>query len=612
MAAAYALTADPARHAAFDVTVVSQGWRIGGKGASGRNAAHSMRIEEHGLHIFLGFYRTAFSLLDQAYDRLDGAADGVYPSVADAFTPQHDVTLWASPDNGGSGDWRHYTLPMPRWPGMPWQGSEEDLRAAPQRTLGLLRHHAAAYGLAELHPHLDTEPKALGSFLDRVKELRAEAALGLHVLYDLLEIGGAVLRGYFTDILPHGWNAWDAINGHDFRAWLISHGASETAAWSESIRVIYDLAFAYRDGQGTGPGTADIAAGACLKLMLDLVGGYRGAPMWRMNAGMGDTIFTPLVKCVEQAGGEIRLFRRITAIEVENGAVARVKMQVQARPAGASYDPFIRVKGLDCWPSEPIWDRLAPDTPCADFENPWDTTHVGEEVLEAGTDFDHVVLAIPPAAAQHLVTGIDTADWTRMISTLAGASVATHSVQLWFDRPTPAAGWSQPDTVSGAYAPALGTWADMSHLLKDEDWPMPEAMSCQYLVSVTPLPDLPPPGTQDPQVQAAANAAGQADTKAWLDAHSAGPWPALVQNGVFDESAVVTAYDHVNIAPSELYVRTPPGTVQDRLPPDWDGVANMSLAGDWTLSSINGGSAEAAIESGKAAGDALAAKLGVV
>jgi uncharacterized protein with NAD-binding domain and iron-sulfur cluster len=97
----------------------------------------------------------------------------------------------------------------------------------------------------------------------------------------------------------------------------------------------------------------------------------------------------------------------------------------------------------------------------------------------------------------------------------------------------------------------------------------------------------------------------------WLNANAHILWPGIAAPGAFDRQRIVSTYDHVNISPSERYVRTPPGSVVDRLPPDWDGVRNMSLAGDWTITSINGGSAEAALESGKTAADALARAAGV-
>ena len=52
----------------YQVTLFQQGWRLGGKGASGRGPAG--RIEEHGLHLWFGFYENAFRLLRECYAEL--------------------------------------------------------------------------------------------------------------------------------------------------------------------------------------------------------------------------------------------------------------------------------------------------------------------------------------------------------------------------------------------------------------------------------------------------------------------------------------------------------------------------------------------------------------
>jgi uncharacterized protein with NAD-binding domain and iron-sulfur cluster len=53
IACAYWLTSTSALRESFDVTIFTRGWRLGGKGASGRAADASNRIEEHGLHMWL-------------------------------------------------------------------------------------------------------------------------------------------------------------------------------------------------------------------------------------------------------------------------------------------------------------------------------------------------------------------------------------------------------------------------------------------------------------------------------------------------------------------------------------------------------------------------------
>src|SRR6202451_3836957 len=66
--AAFELTR-PQHQGKFHVTIYQLGWRLGGKGASGRGPAD--RIEEHGLHIWMGFYENAFRLLRECYAEVD-------------------------------------------------------------------------------------------------------------------------------------------------------------------------------------------------------------------------------------------------------------------------------------------------------------------------------------------------------------------------------------------------------------------------------------------------------------------------------------------------------------------------------------------------------------
>ena len=57
IAAAFELTR-PEHGGKYDVTVYQMGWRLGGKGASGRGAAG--RVEEHGLHVQRNLRPNAF------------------------------------------------------------------------------------------------------------------------------------------------------------------------------------------------------------------------------------------------------------------------------------------------------------------------------------------------------------------------------------------------------------------------------------------------------------------------------------------------------------------------------------------------------------------------
>ncbi len=49
----------------YEITLYQMGWRLGGKCATGRG--DNDRIEEHGIHVFLGFYNNALRMIREAY-----------------------------------------------------------------------------------------------------------------------------------------------------------------------------------------------------------------------------------------------------------------------------------------------------------------------------------------------------------------------------------------------------------------------------------------------------------------------------------------------------------------------------------------------------------------
>lgn len=114
------------------ITLYQQGWRLGGKGACGRG--QDLRIEEHGLHVWLGFYENAFRVLNRSHQELDALAEGPngkprwelpFASVADSFSPRNEITvtdhdgcgwkLWAA-DFFDEHDDRPWLEPDPRSP----------------------------------------------------------------------------------------------------------------------------------------------------------------------------------------------------------------------------------------------------------------------------------------------------------------------------------------------------------------------------------------------------------------------------------------------------------------------------------------------------------------
>ena len=70
MTAAFEITESPGWEEKYDITVYQLGWRLGGKGASGRNRRMNNRIEEHGLHLWFGYYENAFNSMRRCYEAL--------------------------------------------------------------------------------------------------------------------------------------------------------------------------------------------------------------------------------------------------------------------------------------------------------------------------------------------------------------------------------------------------------------------------------------------------------------------------------------------------------------------------------------------------------------
>jgi len=114
IAAAFELTR-PVHQGKFHVTIYQLGWRLGGKGASGRGPAD--RIEEHGLHIWMGFYENAFRLLRECYAELN--RDPRKCRIADwrdAFAPEPLVGVM---DRSPRGEWLPWLALFPPAEGLP-------------------------------------------------------------------------------------------------------------------------------------------------------------------------------------------------------------------------------------------------------------------------------------------------------------------------------------------------------------------------------------------------------------------------------------------------------------------------------------------------------------
>jgi len=633
MAAAFWLTSTAVLRERFDVTVYSRGWRLGGKGASGRNAKYADRIEEHGLHMWMGVYENAFRTIRACYEEWQPRAGSPFKSWTDAFSPKFQITF-AQRDGGPLGnEWSAWHFVLPKRSGTPgdgeplswadrvlclaeWLASGLQANDRGGATSGVLRARASlwqrvAARLVLIAIRLTTLFLVLVRFLLGVvtRIIRASARIRPIARYSILaDLGLTMLIGIARDILPFGVAGFDRINEYDFRAWLTHHGALLPTVESAPVRALYDLGFAYPDGDASSFSNGRGATGSALRFLMELGLAYKGAPLWKMNAGMGDAVFAPLYQVLAARGVDFKFFHEVVRLDVspDQRSIGAIVVRQQAKLRTGRYDPLVTVGGLDCWPSEPLWDqlvegaKLSADAP--DFESIRGASDADELTLAAGVDFDIAVLAFPPEMTRIVGPALSdhNAEWKQMIE--QSASVATQAFQLWL-RPTLAdLGWKAGPTVMSAYAEPFDSWADMSHLLPHEHWtgahiPHTIAYFCGAMPAPLPLPTTPPGlATQDVKRNA----------EKWLVDNGYFIWPAGLPRGTTPAPGlVISSYFRSNVDPSERYVQTLPGSVRYRLAPGSRTYSNLYLAGDWTLTRYSSGCVEAAVESGMLAAQAI-------
>jgi uncharacterized protein with NAD-binding domain and iron-sulfur cluster len=422
------------------------------------------------------------------------------------------------------------------------------------------------------------------------------------------------------EILKEGW---ETINDLDLCQWLQKHGAKEVTVGptpgerSPLLRSIYDVAFGYPEGDIK---KANVAAGTAMNDYLRMQFSYRGSLMYKMQAGMGDTVLTPLYQMLKDRGVQFKFFHAVTELRLtdDGSQVSEIEFVKQVEGDVDGYDPLVNVEKLECWPSEPQWDRLPGGKKLEhdehDFEQETDPLGLGPQPpLHLGADFDHVVLGIPVGALHDICADIafKHPPFDKMLK--SSVTVRTQAFQLWLAQPPTALGWAHSqNSVAGCYVEPIDTWCDMTHLLDREEWnPRDGVAGIAYFCGV--LDELPGETAEEATERVKATA------EAFLGQHVGPLWPkAVARVGGMDwwaladpgrstqgPARLASQYFRANISGSERYVLTPAGSVQHRLGAGQSGVANLVLAGDWTRNGIDGGCVEAAVTSGLQAGQYL-------
>jgi len=676
MAAAYELTRTEELRKRYEVTVYQLGWRLGGKGASGRNKERHQRIEEHGLHIWLGFYDNAFRIMRECYEELGRRPGTPLATWRDAFKECNDVVLyerfqrrWIAhhfqiPGNKLTpGD--HHAMPdfwvivraALTWLHEQWMRVRPRGGAAVGRAvlpiplpfgidevIGELGHlvkelvtlspegwiHAAKL-LAELRLDRLVEGEMevwyraqLRGLLRRFKAwvwtdcVEPDLANDdLRLFFTMLDVATTVINGIVEDQLIE--RDFDVIDGEEFRAWLARHGAYPlTIEESPLVRGWYDLAFAYEDGDIARP---TMAAGTALHGILRLLFGYRGAFMWKMQAGMGDTVFTPLYRVLKDRGVRFEFFHCVTGLGLSDDrrSVQSIEYVRQVDIVGgrdARYDPLVQVEGLQCWPSQPKWEEIVQgvelESEGVNLEYEHNPLRRETDVLRRGEHFHLVVLGISVAAlppiCRELAADEGNSAFRAMLQT--SRTVMTQAFQVWVAEPVDKLGWSPPGSVMTGYVEPLDTYADMSQLIDRETWPKGAVKEIGYFCGV--LRNVPGEDQRQATDRVHANAVSFLERfigELWPGAAAAGrgpDWKLLVDDGGargrrrFDSQFWVA-----NFQPTEHYVLPPPGSVRYRLRADESGYDNLYLTGDWIRTNMDAGCVEAAAMAGMQAARAI-------
>ncbi len=659
IAAAFELTT-PELEGRYELTVYQPGWRVGGKCASGRGKLGE-RIEEHGLHLWFGFYANAFNMIQRCYGEWGPPPGSALATWQDAFKKCNDIVLFER-WRGEWTPWPLYLAPDGQDPGTrdnvtawhvlyrlidfvlceaglvhePSDGPAPASGPAPaQLDLGVdrLRHEAFKLGLLFARAGACARARDPASYIrPRAWELKpVERLLNCfrdwffrHVLDErsdnarvrrlavMLDLGATVLTGMLADGVF--WDGFGQLNGEDLKAWLRRHGAGRATVDAPIIQALYDLVFAYRGGDKSRP---DLAAGKALQALIRISCEYKGAVLWKMQSGMGDTVFTPFYDVLKARGVQFRFFHQVTNLGVSDDgrSVKTIEVQPQARLRDGSYDPFIEVGGLRCWPSEPRWEQLEKGDELrrrgVNFELECNPLELPSCTLRAGEHFDEVVLGISVGALGDICGELAAANERFQLMLDNSYTVMTEGIQLWFCRPASELGWQYEGSVTTSYVTEADTYANMSQLLARESWPSDACpREVVYLCGVLEQAGL---GGQDVATARVRDNGlrflREPACRIWQDA--ADPNGGFDWNTLFDPSGARgekrfdAQFVRANFTPTERYVMTRANTVQYRLRADESGFANLKLAGDWTRNGLDGGSVEAAVTSGMQAARAI-------
>jgi uncharacterized protein with NAD-binding domain and iron-sulfur cluster len=591
--------------------------RLGGKGSSVRGIPtgdpNGNRIEEHGLHVWFGFYDNAFALMQACHEYLEHQAKHGYTrwssslrSVDDGFRPcsriavmDHDGASWRPwvatfPEDAGETPW------APREPNSPMvQPSTLALRAVrlaesfvrslgapavpgyePRAEAGLFHFPSLLPGTTRFADAVDcyfvAPDGSLGGqeLLSWTLRFVARAARevrnrldgtvrqhdGVRRTWVVVDLLLAAARGLIDDgvILSE---SFDDIDRYDLREWLLSHGASEESVSSGLLKaLVYDLAFAYEKGDPRRPRcSAATGVYGLLRVLLT----YRGAVMWKMNAGMGEIVFAPIYEALKRRGVRFHFGHEVKSIALDEDGTRATRIEFLAQASGPNDGAL-----------DTIWVESGPLSGTLPY---WKDSASTDAPTPRGIDVDIgdvIVYGLPVGTIRGVVPNAPQ-PWRTCSD--AVQTVNTIALQLWLRAPVGRlAPWASPDLTVGGYTEPFDTWSDMAVLAGERLDGSTEPGTVAYFTNVAP--------DEFEDIEGTA-------CRFVLDGLSA-IWPG------FETTLLRGSYARLNSSPSERYTLSLPGTKAARLRPNDTSLQNVRPVGDWTHNSLSAGCIEAAVISG--------------
>lgn len=684
MTTVFNLMKDPDWKQKYDFTVYQLGWRLGGKGASGVNPEIGYRVEEHGLHLWMGFYENAFAMMRQMYGDLDRPKTSPLANFDAAFKGQSFMIF----EENVEGTWVDWKIDFPKMAGTVGDGKSvtwEDL-------LENIEHFLSSYFKKTKHLHKKRHPicdlffpdkgheKVIPGFfhslienleldlenivlsdgeklLKTVFKLLANSikhqSFEHHItmlqnlrkwLWDLIgekveedtwlrrlwinsDLMIAILSGMLRDEVVKLDNGikldFTVINDLDYAEWLVKHGADKKLSIpSPLVKSMYDGPFAFKHGDIT-QGNAE--AGTMLNIFLRLAFTCKEHVVWRMQAGMGDTIFAPAYQLLaKDQKVKFKFFHKAVDLQLSDDKKSvekivmhkQIKLKDPIKNAADDYYPLIDAKNLDCWPSHPIYSQLDPEQAKElqeqniNLESSWSKwDYYEEKTLTKGIDFDEVIigasLASLPQFASQLID--QNKAWQRMLNKVG--TVQTQAFQFWLNEDAKTLEIEE-DKLLSAYVEPLDTFAAMNQVLAREKWPNDEAKFLAYVCGAFPdaaniLPETVTSFPEQEKELVRQNMLNYFQThlqhiipKAF-DSNNQFDWNLLVDLEIRSgKSRIDGQYFRANIDSSERYVLSLKGSSKYRLKTNENGFLNLYLTGDWIQNNMNAGFVEGAVVSG--------------